>query len=165
MAETLDPPLDDAQAADLALVQTAPFLRELVQQLRAQDAHGAWEGKSDAALLEPFVLSAEQRRALPMMGDPDPETLWRLELFYNAVGLAIERRTGVMVSPMMKMHHEGFGRMVLTAGRLIVVNKALRDVHRFGFASHAKLAAAGDKLVEEGVGMVAQFPAVARYGL
>ena len=29
------------------------------------------------------------------MGDPDPETIWRLELFYNAVGLAIERVTGV----------------------------------------------------------------------
>ena len=36
---------------------------------------------------------------------------------------------------MMKMSHEGFGRMILTAGRLIVVNKHLRDVHRFGFES------------------------------
>ena len=54
-------------------------------------------------------------------------------------GFAIERATGVMVSPMMKMHHEGFGRMVLTAGRLVVVNKQLRDVHRFGFDSLEKL--------------------------
>lgn len=164
MADLDTPEAIDAAAADEALVATDAFLRELVKQQRAQDTHGAWEGKSDVVLLQPYVLSAEQRRALPMLGDPDPETLWRLELFHNAVGLAIERETGVMVSPLMKMHHEGFGRLVLTAGRLIVVNRHLRDVHRFGFPSFAKLAEAGAKLVREGVSMIAEFPAVAKYG-
>ena len=157
--------VDDAARVDeAALVRDDPFLRELVKQWRAQDAHGAWEGKSDAKLLEPFVLTAEQRRAMPIMGDPDPDTLWRLDLFHNAVGLAIERATGVMVSPMTKMHHEGFGRVVLTAGRLVVVNRHLRDVHRFGYASLLKLAAAGSQLVADGVAMVEKFPEVARYG-
>ena len=99
--------------------------------------------KSDAKLLEPYIVTAEQRRAMPIMGDPDPDTLWRLDLFHNAVGLAIERATGCMVSPMTKMSHEGFGRTVLTTGRLIVVNRYLRDVHRFGYASLKKLAEAG----------------------
>ena len=141
-----------------------PFIRELIKQIRAQDTHGTWEGKSDAKLLEPYILTAEQRRAMPIMGDPDPETLWRLELFYNAVGLAIERETGIMVTPLMKMHHEGFGRMVLAAGRLIVVNRQLRDVHRFGFPTLAKLADAGAKLVADGVTMIRTFPEVARWG-
>jgi len=140
------------------------FVKELIKQWRAQDAHGAWEGKSDVDLLEPYILTREKRREIPIMGDPDPETLWRLELFYNAIGLAIERATGVMVSPMMKMHHEGFGRMILTAGRLIVVNKHLRDVHRFGFESLAKLAGEGEKLTAAAVDMINQFPEVARYG-
>ncbi len=140
------------------------FVKELVKQWRAQDAHGAWEGKSDADLLAPYIISKEQRRELPIMGDPDPETLWRLELFYNAVGLAIERATGVMVAPMMKMHHEGFGRLVLIAGRLIVINKHLRDVHRFGFESLAKLAAEGEKQVAAGAEMIHQYPEVAKYG-
>ena len=99
-----------------------------------------------------------------MMGDPDPDTLWRLDLFLNAIGLSIERATGCMVSPMMKMSHEGFGRAVLTAGRLIVVNRHLRDVHRFGYASLAKLAEAGNKLVNEGIGMVEAYKDVANYG-
>jgi probable nitrogen fixation protein len=160
MSETLEAPaLDDA-----ALVAADPFLRELVKQWRAQDSHGAWEGKADVTLLAPYVLSAEERRALPMIGDPDPETLWRLELFHNAVGLCIERATGCMVSPLMKMHHEGFGRVVLTAGRLVAVNRHLRDVHRFGYASFVKLAAAGQALVADGVAMVERFPEVARYG-
>ncbi|WP_034478440.1 NifX-associated nitrogen fixation protein, partial [Paraburkholderia sprentiae] len=98
------------------------------------------------------------------MGDPDPETLWRLELFYSAIAVAIERETGQMVSPMMKVSHEGFGRMVLLAGRLVVVNKQLRDVHRFGFASLEKLAEAGAKLLDEAVEVIRRYPAVAQYG-
>jgi probable nitrogen fixation protein len=140
------------------------FIRELVKQLRAQDTHGTWEGKSDLTILAPYIITAEQRKAMPIMGDPDPETLWRLDLFHNAIGLCIERATGCMVSPMMKMSHEGFGRCVLTTGRLIVVNRYLRDVHRFGYASLAKLAEAGNKLVAEGIGMVEKYREVATYG-
>ena len=140
------------------------FVRELVKQWRAQDSFGTWEKKSDELLLEPYVVDKEKRKTLPIMGDPDPETLWRLELFYNAVGMAIEKQTGGMVSPMMKMHHEGFGRMVLIAGRLIVVNKQLRDVHRFGFLSLEKLAEEGQKLVAAGVEMINKYPEVAKYG-
>lgn len=158
MAETLDLSAEDSTAL------ASTFVVELIKQYRAQDMHGAWEGKSDVELLAPYILDAEARRALPLLGDPDPETLWRIELFYNAIALAIERATGVMVSPMMKMHHEGFGRMVLIAGRLVVVNKQLRDTHRFGFPSLTKLGEAGSKFVEEGVGMVERYTEVAKYG-
>lgn len=139
------------------------FLKELVKQWRAQDTHGAWEGKSDIDLLEPYVLDKEKRKAMPLMGDPDPETLWRMELFYNAVGLVIERETGLMTSPLMKLHHEGFGRLVLTTGRLIVINKHLRDVHRFGFPTVEAIAAEGTKLVSMAVEMIQKFPEAARY--
>ena len=141
-----------------------PFVVELIKQLRAQDTHGTWEGKSDAKLLEPYIVTPEQRREMPIMGDPDPDTLWRLDLFHNAVGLAIERATRCMVTPMTKMSHEGFGRTVLSTGRLIVVNRHLRDVHRFGYPSLARLAEAGNKLVAEGVAMIQQYPDVANYG-
>ena len=160
--------MSEAATADAvdeaALLQTDPFLRELVKQLRAQDTHGTWEGKSDLKLLEPYIVTPEQRRALPIIDDPDPELLWRLDLFHNAVGLSIERATKCMVTPMTKMSHEGFGRTVLSTGRLIVVNRHLRDVHRFGYPSLAKLAEAGNKLVAEGVSMIQQYPDVANYG-
>ena len=154
-------PENTAMAA--LLPEESLFFRELVKQWRAQDSYGAWEKKSDMELLAPYVLDKEQRRAIPIIGDPDPEILWRVELFYNAVGLATERASGVMVSPMMKMSHEGFGRMVLIAGRLIVVNKQLRDVHRFGFPSMEKLAEEGDKLVAGALEMIEKFPEVARF--
>src|ERR1035441_3554993 len=102
---------------------TRGFGSELVKQWLAQDLHGAWDAKSDRDLLDPYIMTREKRLQIPIMSDPDPETLWCMELFYNAIGLTIERFTGVMVSPLMKLHHEGFGRLVLTAGRLIVFNK------------------------------------------
>ncbi|OMI08569.1 hypothetical protein BSN85_17605 [Bradyrhizobium brasilense] len=140
-----------------------PFLMELIKIWRAQDANGAWTKKSDLDLLEPYILDKEKRRALPIVGDPDPDTLWRLELFFDAVALSIERVTGVMIQPIMKLHHEGFGRVVLIAGRLIAVNKQLRDVHRFGFVNLVKLGQEGDKYVNDGIEMVRRFPDVANY--
>lgn len=161
--------MTDAETMETASTQaTAPhetsFVKELIKQWRAQDTHGAWEGKSDEMLLAPYIITREQRREMQIIGDPDPETLWRLELFYNAVGLAIERETGSVATPMMKMSHEGFGRLVLMAGRLVVVNKHLRDVHRFGFESMDKLADEGAKLVDSGVDMIRKYPEVVNFG-
>lgn len=139
------------------------FVKELIKQWRAQDMHGAWDNKTDLDLIDPYIVDKKRRKEIPMVGDPDPETIWRLELFYNAVGLSIEKETGCMVSPMMKMSHEGFGRLVLMAGRLIVVNKMLRDVHRYGYDSLEKLAEEGTKAVAAGVDMINKYPEVAKY--
>ncbi|SKA24641.1 probable nitrogen fixation protein [Consotaella salsifontis] len=138
------------------------FLMQLVQVLRAEDSYGAWEDKSNAELLAEYVVTKEKGRDIPLMGDPEPETLWRLEKFYAAVGLRIEKETGCMAAPMMKMHHEGFGRIVLIAGRLVVLSKHLRDVHRFGFDSFARLAETGEALVAEAVGTIEIYPDAAR---
>jgi probable nitrogen fixation protein len=141
----------------------ASFLAELVGQFRAQDASGAWNGKTDFELLEPLIVPRDARRAQPEDEDPDPDVFWRIELFYSAVGVAIARRTGVVCFPMLKMHHEGFGRVVLVAGRLVVVDSYLRGVQRFGFESVDKLAEAGERLVAEAVELVERFPEVARF--
>ncbi|OKO72269.1 MULTISPECIES: NifX-associated nitrogen fixation protein [unclassified Bradyrhizobium] len=141
----------------------APIVKELVKLWRAQASHGTWQNRSDIDLLEPYILHREKRRELPIVGDPDPNTIQRLEVFFNAVSLSIERATAVMIQPVLTMHREGFGRIVLIGGRLIVVNKQLRDVHRFGFDSLAKLASEGDKYVREGENMIRKFPDVANY--
>ncbi len=153
---------DVAEATKPAAVDNL-FVKELIKQWRAQDMHGAWDNKTDLDLIDPYIVDKKRRKEIPMVGDPDPETIWRLELFYNAVGLSIEKQTGCMVSPMMKMSHEGFGRLVLMAGRLIVVNKMLRDVHRYGYDSLDKLAEEGTKAVNAGVEMINKYPEVAKY--
>lgn len=156
--------MSDAAVTDAAEAEAlaSPFVQELISQIRAQDSYGTWEKKADIDLLADFIVDKEKRKLIPIVGDPDPDILWRLGLFYNAIALTIERRTGVMASPISKMSHEGFGRMVLTCGRLIVINKSLRDVHRFGFPSVAKLRDEGEKLVADAIGWIERFPEVAK---
>lgn len=140
---------------------TNPFVRTLVAQVRAQDSYGVWDGKPDIELLEPFIIDAEKRKEIPIIGDPDPDVLDRVQQFYNAVALSIERQCSIMARPVMQMTPEGFGRMVLTCGRLVVINKVLRDVHRFGFPTIDALAQAGDELVTDALSWVERFPEAA----
>lgn len=148
------------ETATDALAQ--PFVRTLVGLIRAQDRNGVWEKKSDVDLLADFIIDKEKRKTIPIIGYPDPDILERLEWFYIAVGLQVEARTGIMASPIVKMSSEGFGRLVLTAGRLIIINKYLRDVHRFGFPTLDKLAAEGTKAVDDAVSWIEKYPDVAK---
>ncbi|UEM01656.1 NifX-associated nitrogen fixation protein [Skermanella rosea] len=150
MSETIEAPVVDQE-----------FLKTLVSLIRAEDTYGAWEGKSDDVLLRPFVLTKEERRLIPIIGDPDPDTITRVEQFYKAIGLTIEKRTRLMATPIMKMSNEGFGRMVLLTGRLVVLSKHIRDVHRFGFPSIEAVAQDGAKLVDEAVALIGKHRDVA----
>ncbi len=140
---------------------TAQFIQVLVGRIRAEDSFGAWDRKTDRALLDDYIVTKEDRRHIPIIGDPDPDTLSRVEKFYQAVGLLVERQTGFIASPMMKMSHEGFGRMVLITGRLVVFAKSLRDMHRFGFDTVAQMADAGAKIAAEAASMIAAHPELA----
>ncbi|MGE4521844.1 MAG: NifX-associated nitrogen fixation protein [Acetobacter sp.] len=138
-----------------------PFLKSLISRIRAEDSFGVWENKPDLWLLRDYLVSREERRAIPLIGDPDPDILSRVEHFYQAVGLAIEQVSGLMASPMMKMSHEGFGRVILTTGRLVVFSKTLRDVHRFGFENIEILADEGMKSVRMALDVINEYPDVA----
>jgi probable nitrogen fixation protein len=150
-----------AQETPEALVRMDPFLKTLVSLIRATDSYGAWDKKPDYTLLDEFVVDKVARRAMPVIGDPDPEVLQRVEQFYRAVGLRIEQRTGHMSSPMMNMTHEGFGRVILTTGKLVAFAKTLRDVHRFGFDDLATLGVEGEKVVEQAVSIILKYPEIA----
>lgn len=154
--DSREPTMDPA-----ALVKSEPFLRALVSIIRATDTYGAWEAKPDHALLEEFVITKEARKQLPIIGDPDPEVIERVEQFYRAIGLRIEQLSGRMASPMMSMTHEGFGRILITTGKLVSFAKTLRDVHRFGFDSLNALARDGEGKVEAAVSTIEQFSEVA----
>lgn len=134
------------------------FATILARQLRAHDAHDAWAKKSDAQILAPFLLTKEQRKAIPIVGDPSKEVLWRLDVYYAAIAMAIEAQTGTICAPLLKLSHEGFGRVILTAGKLVVLSRSLRDVHRFGFDGLADLVAKSEKLVAEGAENVRAYP-------
>ncbi|MEM8555085.1 MAG: NifX-associated nitrogen fixation protein [Pseudomonadota bacterium] len=139
-----------------------PFLKQIAAVIRAEDSYGTWDEKTDAEIMAEFIVTADERREIPIIGDPDPDVMWRISKFYDAIGLMIEKETGCMASQMQKMSHEGFGRIVLIAGKLVVISKHLRDVHRFGFTTWEKLAKEGDKLVGQAVDVINKYPDAAK---
>ena len=56
----------------------------------------------------------------------------------------------------------GFGRAIVTVGKLIVVDRTLRDVHRFGFDSLEKLIAEVEKVTSKAITLVNQHRDVAK---
>lgn len=153
--------MSSATLESVADPMQSPFLRALVGRIRAEDSFGAWENKPDEWLLRDYIVSREEKRAMPIISDPDPDVISRVEHFYQAVGLAVEQSCGLMASPMMKMSHEGFGRVILTTGRLVIFSKTLRDVHRFGFESLDALAQEGMKAVKMALDVIGEYPDVA----
>jgi len=137
------------------------FIKEMVKQMRALDSYGVWEAKSATEVLEPLVLTPERKKEIPVIGDPDEETMARVKAFYNAIATLIEKECGLMAVPLMVLSHEGFGRVVITVGKLVVLDKSLRDVHRFGFASLSKMKDEADKLLSVALGLVGEHSKVA----
>lgn len=149
--------LDDADREALK----RPFVQALLTLIRAQDRSGAMEADSDEELVAPFVVTKVQKRDIPMFGDPDPDILARVEQIYMAVCWLIERETGVAAAPIMNIHHEGWGRIVILTGRLVAVNAYVRELHRFGYENLVQMETKALKLVEEGIAAIRQFPDVA----
>jgi probable nitrogen fixation protein len=142
-------------------VMDHPFVRQMVVQLRAIDSYGTYDDWSDEKVIDPLVLTKERRREIPVVGDPDEIVIARLKAYYNALATSIEKQTGLMAVPVVNLSHEGFGRAFVVTGKLIVLDKTLRDVHRFGFPSLEKMCEECDKLIDKAVMLVNTYREVA----
>ena len=96
-----------------------------------------------------------------VIGDPDEVTIARVKAYYNAIAGLIEQRSGTMAGTLMNISHEGFGRALITVGKLIVVDRRLRDVHRFGFESLPKMRDDAERMVSAAVELIARHRDVA----
>ncbi|MBI5786732.1 MAG: NifX-associated nitrogen fixation protein [Rhodocyclales bacterium] len=137
------------------------FIKEMLRQLRALDSYGTWDGQPAEAILAPLVLTKERKAEIPLIGDPDEETLSRVKAFYNAIAVLIEKECGMMAVPLVHLTHEGFGRVLISVGKLIVLDRTLRDVHRFGFESLSKAKTEADKYLSVALEIVGKYPDVA----
>ncbi|TWH77443.1 putative nitrogen fixation protein [Azomonas agilis] len=138
-----------------------PIIRQMVIQLRATDSYGTFDTWSDARVLDPLVMTKERRRAIPIVGDPDEIIITRIKAFYNAMSQMIEKETGIMATPVINISHEGFGRALILVGKLVALDKTLRDVHRFGFGSLDILIEDANKLVTKACELVNEHRVVA----
>lgn len=151
--------MNQAVAADPLM--STDFIQEMVKQMRAIDSYGNFDGWSAEKILAPFVVTKEQRREIPVIGDPDEILLSRIKCFYNAIASLIEKECGQMAVPLVHINHEGFGRVLITVGKLVVLDKTLRDVHRYGYESLSKMKDEADKLLSVALGLAGKYSEVA----
>lgn len=137
------------------------FIKEMVRQMRALDSYGQYDGHPSESLLAPLVLTKERKAEIPLVGDPDEVTVAYIKAFYNAIAVLIEKECGLMAVSLVHLSHEGFGRVLITIGKLVVLDRTLRDVHRFGFASLSKMKDEADKYLSVALEIVGKFPDVA----
>ncbi|AJQ94892.1 NifX-associated nitrogen fixation protein [Gynuella sunshinyii] len=138
-----------------------PFIRGIITQLRAMDTYGTYDTWNDARVIDPLVLTKERRRDIPVVGDPDEVVIARIKAYYNAIAAGIEVESHLMAMPVINLSHEGFGRALIKVGKLVVVDKTLRDVHRFGFDSLEQLAREGSTLISDAAALIQQHRQVA----
>jgi probable nitrogen fixation protein len=137
------------------------IVKDLIKQLRAIDTYDTYDGWSDAKIIDPIVLTKERKREIPIIGDPDGLTIARVKAYYNSLASLIEKKSGLMAAPIINITHEGFGRALIMIGKLIVVDKVLREVHRFGFASLEDLCEKSDKTIDKALELIEKYHAAA----
>lgn len=137
------------------------IVKEMLKQLRALDTYDTYEGWSDERIIDPLVLTKERKREIPIVGDPDEITLARVKAYYNSLASLIEKRTQLMAVPVINITHEGFGRAFVLVGKLIVVDKVLRDVHRWGFPSLEDMSEKSEQAISKAVALIEQYREVA----
>ncbi|WP_319242604.1 NifX-associated nitrogen fixation protein [uncultured Propionivibrio sp.] len=150
---TITSPFDTLRETD--------FIKEMVRQMRALDSYGQFDGQPAERLLDPFVLTKERKAEIPLIGDPDETTIACVRAFYNAISVMIEKECGLMAVPLVHLSYEGFGRVLITVGKLVVLDRTLRDVHRFGFESLSRMKNEADKYLAVALEIVGKYPEVA----
>ncbi|MEA3290378.1 MAG: NifX-associated nitrogen fixation protein [Campylobacterota bacterium] len=128
------------------------FIETLIGQVRALDQFGTWSNKRDEDILtEKYVKTKEQLKEIPVIADIDEMQVQDIRLIFQAIALAFEKKTGVMCSVVMEMSHEGFGRAVVIADKIVIVNKFFKDAHRYSFRTYEKLVQEGDKMLDNSI--------------
>ena len=128
------------------------FIETLTSQIRALDQFGVWTKKSNEEVLcEKYVKSKEQLKNIPIIADIDEMQIKDIRLIFQSIALAFELKTGVMCSVVMEMSHEGFGRAVVLAEKIVVTNKFFKDAHRYSFRSFEELVKEGGKLLNNAI--------------
>ncbi len=137
------------------------LVKDLIKQLRAIDTYDTYDGWSNAKIIDPIVLTKERKREIPVVGDPDGITVARIKAYYNSLATLIEQKSGLMAVPVVNLTHEGFGRALVMVGKLIVVDKVLRDVHRWGFPSLETMCEQSDKTIGNALNLIEKYYAAA----
>lgn len=141
------------------------FLREIVNHVRAYDTYSIWSKKSDKDILSEFLKrAAKESKASELTGhcEIDPKAMLKIYSYFKAIGSILEKQTGIIISVIINLDDEGNGVIIVYAGRLILINKSIRDANGFGFKSIEDIELQGRKLIEKALVVLENYKEVAK---
>lgn len=140
-----------------------PFEKCVLSILDAFDKFGLMSNKpKDVKLKKHFLLDPEAPQGNGTLCGNDFGAIRRqAEIYFRAVAMAIDMRTGVPVCSIVEMDAEGFGRAVVYSGRLVLATQAWRQ-GQFGFTGMEDVEREGERLIASGIQWLEKYPDMAR---
>lgn len=126
------------------------FTKALVAQLRAIDTYNHWGRMSDDELIDKkYIKKKGQAGAAADCHIRDEQALFNIKMFFQTIATEFERETGELSNVMMEFSDEGFGRVVVIAGKVVIADKTIRDANNYGFKTREKLENEGTKMYQK----------------
>ncbi|WP_438446517.1 DUF269 domain-containing protein [Gorillibacterium sp. sgz5001074] len=140
-----------------------PFERCVLSILDAHDRYGLLGRKTkEEKLKKHFLLDKESVRGGSTLCGTDSASIRRqAEVFFKAVAMAIDMRTGVPTCSIVEMDAEGFGRAVVYSGRLVLAAQAWRQ-GQFGFSAMEDVEREASRLITGSIEWLERYPDMAR---
>lgn len=133
--------------------------------LDAHDRFGLLARKSrEEKLRRHFLLERgpEETKGGPALCGVDAGPVRRqAEIFFRAVAMSLDMRIGVPVCSIVELDAEGFGRVVVYSGRLVLASMAWRQ-GQFGFTRMEDACREGERLIAAGLGWAEKYPKMLR---
>lgn len=140
-----------------------PFERCIANLLDAYDKYGLNANRSrEEKLKRLFLVDPSKLKGNSTLCEGESPAIKRQAIiFYQAVAMSLEIKSGSTVCSIVEWDDEGFGRAVVYSGRLVLAAQAWRQ-GQFGFTNMEDACREGEKLIASGLEWLEQYPAIAR---
>lgn len=125
------------------------FTKALVAQLRAIDTYNHWGRLSDDDLIEQKFIKKKSEGGAANCHIKDESAIFNIKTFFQTIATEFERKTGELSNVLMEFSDEGFGRVVVISGKIVICDKTIRDANNYGFKTKEKLEDEGSKFFEK----------------
>lgn len=137
------------------------FEQNLIRIIDSYDSLGVYRNfTNEQKIVRSFLLTKEEKQEMDSCGHLSEKYKAQITLFFQAVALTIEQTSGKMVSSILEVNDEGFGRAVLYSGRLVLLSKGLRGTMQFGYTKIEKALKEGEKYVTDGISWIQRYPEI-----
>lgn len=140
-----------------------PFATCILSILDSHDKFGLWARKSKEEKLSKYFLldSSAFKGADTICGADSAPIRRQATLFFQAVAMSLEIRTGTRICSIVELDEEGLGRAVIYSGRLVLTAYGWRQ-GQFGFTSMDAAEQEGERFIAAGLEWLEKYPEMAR---